>query len=288
MTSPRILLNAWDIRAKKQLGQNFLSDRSTAEMIVTRSGISADDVVLEIGAGLGAITIPVARIARAVYAIEIDPRLIDHLNTELLTHNIANVSLMEKSIFHLDIEELGRRLGHKIVVMGNLPYNVSSQILVKLINSRKTVNRAVLMFQKELAQRITAQPGGKDYGRLTVMLNYCADLNKLATIDAALFFPKPKVDSTVLEIKFKNLLQDRAYNEEFLFRVIKAAFGRRRKTLKNALAGSQLRVTGDTALHALNLAGIDPVRRAETLDVSEFVALSNCLEGMLQSENHPE
>jgi 16S rRNA (adenine1518-N6/adenine1519-N6)-dimethyltransferase len=287
MTSPRILLNAWDIRAKKQLGQNFLSDRSTAEMIVTRSGISADDVVLEIGAGLGAITIPVARIARAVYAVEIDPRLIDLLNTELLTHNIANVSLMEKSILHLDIEELSRRLGHKIVVMGNLPYNISSQILVKLINSRTAVNRAVLMFQKELAQRITAQPGGKDYGRLTVMLNYCADLNKLATIDAALFFPKPKVDSEVLEIKFKNLLQDRAYNEEFLFRVIKAAFGRRRKTLKNALAGSQLRITGDTALRALNLAGIDPVRRAETLDVSEFVALSNCLEGMLQSNNHP-
>ncbi len=283
MTSPRILLNAWDIRAKKQLGQNFLSDRSTAEMIVTRSGISANDVVLEIGAGLGAITIPVARIARAVYAVEIDPRLIDLLNTELLTHNIANVSLMEKSILHLDIEELSRRLGHQIVVMGNLPYNISSQILVKLINSRTAVDRAVLMFQKELAQRITAQPGGKDYGRLTVMLNYCADLNRLATIEAALFFPKPKVDSEVLEIKFKNLLLDRAYNEEFLFRVIKAAFGRRRKTLKNALAGSQLRITGDTALRALNLASIDPVRRAETLEVSEFVALSNCLEGMLQT-----
>jgi 16S rRNA (adenine1518-N6/adenine1519-N6)-dimethyltransferase len=288
MTSPRILLNAWDIRAKKQLGQNFLSDRSTAEMIVTRSGISADDMVLEIGAGLGALTIPVARIARVVYAVEVDPRLIDLLNTELLTHNIVNVSLLEKSILHLDIEELNRRLGHKIVVMGNLPYNISSQILVKLINSRTAVNRAVLMFQKELAQRITAQPGGKDYGRLTVMLNYCADLNKLATIDAALFFPKPKVDSEVLEIQFKNLLQDHAYNEEFLFRVIKAAFGRRRKTLKNALAGSQLRITGDTAMRALNLAGIDPIRRAETLDVSEFVALSNCLEGMLPSDNHSE
>jgi 16S rRNA (adenine1518-N6/adenine1519-N6)-dimethyltransferase len=170
--------------------------------------------------------------------------------------------------------------------MGNLPYNISSQILVKLINSRTVVNRAILMFQKELAQRIIAPPGGKDYGRLTVMLNYCADLNKLATIDAALFFPKPKVDSEVLEIKFNNLLQERANYEEFLFRVIKAAFGKRRKTLKNALAGSQLNVTGDTALRALDLAGIDPVRRAETLAVSEFVALSNCLEGMLHSSNH--
>ncbi len=287
MTSPRILLNAWNIRAKKQLGQNFLSDRSTAAMIVTRAGISADDVVLEIGAGLGAITIPVARIARAVYAVEIDPQLINLLKTELLTNNITNVSLVEKSILHLDIEELTGKLGHKIVVMGNLPYNISSQILVKLINSRTSVNRAVLMFQKEFAQRITAQPGGKDYGRLTVMLNYCADLNRLATIDAALFFPKPKVDSEVLEIKFKSPLKDRAHDEESLFRVIKAAFGRRRKTLKNALAGSELRITGDTALGALEVAGIDPVRRAETLEVSEFVALSNCLEGMLQSINHP-
>ena len=288
MTSPRTLLNAWNIRAKKQLGQNFLSDRSTAEMIVARSGISMDDVVLEIGAGLGAITIPVARIAREVYAVEIDSRLINLLNTELLTHNVENVSLMENSILHFDIEELKKKLGHKIIVMGSLPYNISSQILVKLINSRSAVNRAVIMLQKELAQRITAQPGVKAYGRLTVMLNYCADLNRLATIDAALFFPKPKVDSEVLEITFKNQLADRVHNEEFLFRVIKAAFGKRRKTLKNALAGSQLRVTADTAQRALKLAGIDPIRRAETLDVSEFVELSNRLEGILQSKNHPE
>jgi 16S rRNA (adenine1518-N6/adenine1519-N6)-dimethyltransferase len=194
---------------------------------------------------------------------------------------------MEKNILHLDIEALSRRLGHKIAVMGNLPYNISSQILVKLIDARSAVNRAVLMLQKELAQRIIAQPGGRNYGRLTVMLNYCADLNRLATIDAASFFPKPKVDSEVLEIKFKNLMPNRAYNEKFLFRVIKAAFGRRRKTLKNALAGSQLGITGDTAQRALSLAGIDPIRRAETLDVTEFVTLSNCLEDMLQSDNHP-
>ena len=285
MTSPRILLNAWDIRARKHLGQNFLSDRSTAEMIVTRSAISRDDLVLEIGAGLGAITIPVARIAREVYAIEIDPRLIDLLNTELLTYNIVNVSLIEKNILHFNIDELSTRLGHKIVVMGNLPYNISSQILVKLIDSRAAIDRAVIMLQKELAQRITAQPGVKAYGRLTVMLNYCADLNRLATIEAALFFPKPKVDSEVIEINFKNRPRIPAHNETFFFRVIKAAFGRRRKTLKNALAGSQLRITTDTAQRALHLTGIDPIRRAETLSVSEFVALSNCLEEMLPSDN---
>ena len=144
------------------------------------------------------------------------------------------------------------------------------------------------MLQKELAQRITAQPGVKAYGRLSVMLNYCAHINRLATIDAGLFFPKPKVDSEVLEIEFKIRLQNHAHNEKFLFRVIKAAFGRRRKTLKNALAGSQFGITADTAQQALNLAGIDPIRRAETLTASEFVALSNCLGDMLQSDDYSE
>jgi len=283
MTSPRTLLNARNIRAKKQLGQIFLSDPPTAAMIVRRSLVSPDDVVLEIGAGLGAISIPVARIARKVYAVEIDPQLIDILKIELLTNNISNVVLAQKDILQLDIPELAEKLGHTIVVMGNLPYNISSQVLIKLINSRSAISRAILMFQKELARRITAQPGCKDYGRLTVMLQYCAELKSLATIEAALFFPRPKVDSEVLEISFTNPLKFRANDEKFFFRVIKAAFGRRRKTLKNALAGSELRITVDTALRALDLAGIDPIRRAETLEVSEFVVLSNCLDRILGS-----
>jgi 16S rRNA (adenine1518-N6/adenine1519-N6)-dimethyltransferase len=281
MTSPRTLLAAWNIRAKKQLGQNFLSDPSTAARIITRCGISADDIVLEIGAGLGAMTIPLARIARTVYAVEIDPVLINLLKTELAANSISNVILMEKNILRFDILEFSKRLGRRIVMMGNLPYNISSQILVKLIYSRKAIRRAFLMFQKELAQRITAQPGGKDYGRLTVMLNYCAHLKTLTTVSASLFFPKPKVDSEVLEIQFRHLLKQPARDEEFFFHVVKAAFGTRRKTLKNALAGSDLRITGDTALRALDLAEIDPMRRAETLHVSEFVSLSNCLSDIL-------
>jgi 16S rRNA (adenine1518-N6/adenine1519-N6)-dimethyltransferase len=143
------------------------------------------------------------------------------------------------------------------------------------------------MFQQELAQRINSQPGGKDYGRLTVMLKYCARLKTLATVAASLFFPKPKVDSQVLEIKFRQSLKHPALDEEFFFQVVKAAFGRRRKTLKNALAGSDLRITSDTALQALNLSGINPIRRAETLHVSEFVSLSNCLSSILSTKNYP-
>jgi 16S rRNA (adenine1518-N6/adenine1519-N6)-dimethyltransferase len=277
MTSPRTLLTAWNLKPKKQLGQNFLSDPSTSEMIAGRSEISSDDAVLEIGAGLGALTIPLARTAKKVYAVEKDRQLMDLLKTELLVNQISNAVLIQENILNIDIAELAQNEGRKFVVMGNLPYNISSQILVQLIHSRSAVKRAVLMFQKELAQRIGAQSGCKDYGRLTVMLRYCADIRTLANIGANLFFPKPKVDSQVLEIKFKEMPDVSVNDEDFFFRVIKAAFGQRRKTLRNSLAGSELQIDTDAAARALEDSGIDPSRRAETLTVAEFAGLSNRL-----------
>ncbi|MDL1969207.1 MAG: 16S rRNA (adenine(1518)-N(6)/adenine(1519)-N(6))-dimethyltransferase RsmA, partial [Deltaproteobacteria bacterium] len=184
--------------------------------------------------------------------------------------------LIEKDILRVNIEEFAEEANRKILVLGNLPYNISSQVLIKLIKARSAVSHAVLMFQKELAQRITAKPGCKKYGRLTVMLNYCADIKKVADIKASQFFPRPKVDSEVLEITFKESLKY-SDNEEFLYRVIKAAFGQRRKNLKNALAGSELHIAAETSRHTLENAGIDPTRRAETLSVEEFVRLSNRL-----------
>ena len=278
MTSPRTLLTFHNIRPKKRLGQHFLTDQTTAEMIVSRSGILPEDVVLEIGAGLGALTIPVARIAREVFAVEKDRKIIDILKTEILASNLSNVVIMEKNILKIDIKSLAVNIGQKIVVMGNLPYNISSQILVQLIESRKALSKAVIMLQKELAQRITAQPGCKDYGRLTVMHGYCSDIKKVADVKAPLFFPKPKIDSEVLEIKFKKRLEYSTNDEAFFFRVIKAAFGNRRKILKNALAASALNIDANTAKDVLQRSGIDPVRRAETLTIEEFVKLSNNLE----------
>lgn len=278
MTSPRALLTFHNIRPKKRFGQHFLTNQTTAEMIVSRSGILPEDVVLEIGAGLGALTIPVARIAREVFAVEKDRKIIDILKTEILASNLSNVVIMEKNILKIDIKSLAENIGQKIVVMGNLPYNISSQILVQLIESRKALSKAVIMLQKELAQRITAQPGCKDYGRLTVMHGYCSDIKKVADVKAHLFFPKPKVDSEVLEIKFKKRLEYSTNDEAFFFRVIKAAFGNRRKILKNALAASALNIDANTAKDVLQRSGIDPVRRAETLTIEEFVKLSNNLE----------
>jgi len=176
MTSPRTLLNAHDIRADKQSGQHFLADRSVAKMIVVRAQVSAKNVVLEIGAGLGALTIPAARVVKKLYAVEKDPRIMEVLQGEVFSNCVSNIVLIRENILQVDIKALGKGINHGLVVLGNLPYNISSQILIKLINSREVINRAILMFQKEVANRIAAPPGGREYGRLSVMLQYCANI----------------------------------------------------------------------------------------------------------------
>jgi 16S rRNA (adenine1518-N6/adenine1519-N6)-dimethyltransferase len=285
MTTPRTLLAAWNLRPKKNMGQNFLSDPSTAETIIARAHLSPEDVVLEIGAGLGALTTVLARVVKKVYAVEKDRQLIELLKPELHANRISNCEIIEKNILKMDLHAITDPTGKKITVIGNLPYGISSQILIKLIESRSAIERTVLMFQKELAQRITAQPGGRDYGRITAMLRYCADIRILANIKASVFYPPPKVDSTVIETRFKSTAKYGPHDEAMLFAVIKAAFGNRRKTLKNALAASGLGIESQTALEALKSAGIDPYRRAETLKPAEFVSLEISLrEAMAQNE----
>ena len=255
------------------MGQNFLSDPSTAKTIISRAHLASTDVVVEIGAGLGALTIYLAQVVKKVYAVEKDQQLIGLLKTELLANRISNCEIIAMNILQMDLDAITDAIGSKLTIIGNLPYGISSQILIKLIESRRGIDRAILMFQKELAQRITAQPGGKDYGRITAMLRYCADIRVLANIKAAVFYPQPKVDSTVIEVRFKSTAMYGPHNESMLFAVIKAAFGNRRKTLKNALAASGLGIDSQTILGALKSAGIDPARRAETLEPAEFVSL---------------
>jgi 16S rRNA (adenine1518-N6/adenine1519-N6)-dimethyltransferase len=287
MTSPRALLKAWNLRPKKKLGQHFLVDPSTAEMIVRRSRITAADTVLEIGAGLGALTIPAAGVAKRVYAVETDPKLTQLLKTELLVHKLTNIEIIEKNILQVDISSLANKSGRGLIVMGNLPYNISSQILVQLIEARDHVSRSILMFQKELARRIKAGPGNKDYGRLTVMLSYCAEIKSIATIAPSLFYPPPKIESEVVEVDFNISRAYPSHDETMLFQVIKAAFGNRRKTLKNSLSASGLHIDPQTAEKALTAAGIDPGRRAETLEAAEFIALQISLAQILKSPNVP-
>jgi 16S rRNA (adenine1518-N6/adenine1519-N6)-dimethyltransferase len=277
MTSPRALLTAWNIRANKQLGQNFLSDANAARRIVEHAALTGDETVLEIGAGLGAITLPAAKAAGRLIAVDRDRRIIGLLRTELLAAGIDNVDIREDDILRVDLAAVARDAGRPLVVIGNLPYNISSQVIVQLIHARSHMDRAVLMLQKEMAQRICAGPGSRTYGRLSVMLQYCARPRELMQVRAAQFFPAPKVDSTVIGIRFATRPPFPADDEGLLFKVIKVAFGKRRKTLRNALSQSDLKLEPRTCEDLLSRAGIDPIRRAESLSVAEFVGLSNAI-----------
>ena len=277
MTSPRTLLKAWNIKPKKQLGQNFLINAALAETIVKCADLTAGDHVLEIGSGLGAITIPAARRAARLVAVEKDAQLLDLLRTELAVQQLANVELVHQDILTLDIREVFGHGQARGVVIGNLPYNISSQIIVQLIAARACLQRALLMLQKEMAQRLIAPPGTKDYGRLSVMLQYCAEVAVVAEAPAGMFYPRPKVDSQVIHVHFRDRIGFPAEDEGLLSRVVKAGFSQRRKTLRNALTGNILQADHARVEAWLARAGIDSRRRAETLTVEEFVRLANLI-----------
>jgi 16S rRNA (adenine1518-N6/adenine1519-N6)-dimethyltransferase len=277
MRSPQLLLKIHDLRPQKQRGQNFLVDPATAQMIVDRAHVQPEDIVVEIGPGLGALTLPLARAARTIIAIEKDRNLAKILCEELRAAGMDNVQVIAADVLQVDLAALARDAGRPLTVVGNLPYNISSQIVIQLIPARREVPRAVLMFQKELAARLRAAPGGRDYGRITAMLRYCASIRSLAVVPAKRFFPSPRVDAEVLEICFHPSTSYPPHDEDRLFRVIAAAFGQRRKTLKNALS-SGLRIRPAAAGQALAQAGIDPARRAETLSPEEFVVLEISLQ----------
>jgi 16S rRNA (adenine1518-N6/adenine1519-N6)-dimethyltransferase len=277
MPSPRKILNIHQLKAKKQLGQNFLTEPKTAESIVQKSGVSLNDIVVEIGAGLGALTLPLAKRTKRVYAFEIDSRIIPLLEDQLKTNELSNVIIESKSVLDVDFKQIAFRENTRLAVFGNLPYHISSQVIIRLIEFRKAIRQAVLMFQKELAQRLTAKVGTKDYGRITVMLNYAATIQTLLRVDRAQFFPRPRVDSEVVKVSFRDTPPLSLPEENTLFQVIKAAFSKRRKTLKNALTASHLQLSQDQVKKALALSDIDDKRRAETLTVDEFITLTQAL-----------
>ena len=331
MTYPGTILKAFKLLAKKELGQNFLSDPNTAGHIVNLAGITDKDIVLEIGPGLGALTVHAAKQARKVVAVEKDHRLIQHLQNELASAGADNVELIHRDVLKVNLDTVvaavhGKRpvaealdeakteekngikndrgrssdvtkhdgsdqglvkggqfdTGRQgvdppeksLIILGNLPYNISSQVLFQLVKHRRHISKAVLMFQKELAERICAPAGGREYGRLSVAMQYCANVKILTHVRADLFFPKPNVESTVIEVAFVQKYEMPYEMEDFFFKVIKAAFSKRRKTLRNSLFGGELKFSKTEIEKGLTDAGIDPVRRAETLCVEEFVALT--------------
>ena len=279
MTEPfpdaRTLLDRYGLRAKKSFGQNFLVSDRAFRAIVDATVRTDEDWIVEIGAGLGTLT---ARLAERVpegkvIALERDPDMIRVLRAELA--GVDNVEINDVDALRYDLRMAAKWRGDKIAVCGNLPYHIASQLIFKVIDAREHVTHAVMMIQKEMADRLVASPGTKEYGALGVMVRTYADVTTVAKVGAGSFVPPPKIDSTV--VKLVPLAQTRApiTDEKHYSAVVHAAFGQRRKTLRNALRAVFDEAAVDAALAATK---IDGIRRGETLDIAEFAALAAAIE----------
>ena len=267
-------------RPKKRLGQHFLRDRGVVHKIIELAGFRKSDHVLEIGAGLGALTIPLAGRVQKVTAVEKDSQLTHMLGEKLSRAGITNVILRNEDILKLDLEGIRENSEEKIVAIGNLPYNISSPFLEKLIAGRDVIGRAILMFQYEFARRLLSKPGGKEYGAITVLIRYDATVSPLLEVSRESFYPRPKVGSMVLMIDMGRPHPVRAQDEAVFKRVVKGAFSHRRKTVLNSLKGALPSYGGDSISEALKRCAIDSVRRAETVHIDEFIQLASELKGI--------
>jgi len=273
----RPLKRGFGFRPSKRLGQHFLTDPHIIREIIGRAGFKSSDLILEIGAGLGALTRPLAPSVRQIWAVEKDARLTRALGKRLSQDEIENVTLINADILKLDFEKLQRPLHEKMQVIGNLPYNISSPFLEKLINNRALISRAVLMFQVELARRLVSPPGKKAYGALTVLIQYHARITSLLEVPGGAFYPKPKVGSMVLELDFDRPHPRRVEDEKLFTRVVRSAFAHRRKTIFNSFKGSPIPWSLEAIIKALDQCHVDPKKRAEELSIDDFLCLSAAL-----------
>lgn len=264
-------------RPNKRLGQHFLKDPILIHEIINRAGFAPSDHILEIGAGLGALTLPLAESVRHISAIEKDTRLTKLLGSRLNRHGIRNVSLINADVLKFNFEGLHTTPGEKIQVIGNLPYNISSPFLEKLIHHKQLISRAILMFQVELARRLISPPGNKVYGALTVLIQYHARISPLFEVPSRAFYPRPKVGSMVLELDFDQPHPIRAEDEKLFTSVVRSAFAHRRKTIMNSFKGSPIPFPHQAFAMALDQCAIDPGKRAEELHIDDFLCLSAAL-----------
>ncbi len=261
------------IATRKRLGQNFLVDANVLAKILAAADLTVDDLVLEIGAGLGTLTRVLAGRAGRVIAIEKDPRCFAALTGT--TQELANVERLMADALAVDLRSLAEG-AHRIKVVANLPYNLSKPVLQRLFDLRDRVERAVLMLQQEVALRLIAQPGSKDYGPLAIAAQLFADTRVVATVSPNSFFPPPRVRSTLVRLDFLSVPRLTFADEAWYFQVVNAALRERRKTLANALA-SRLKLKREQISRGLTTAGLDGTRRGETLSPAEFGALATAL-----------
>lgn len=260
---------------KKGLGQNFLSSQEVLEEIADAADIENEGVI-EIGPGFGVLTNELAKRAKKVLALEIDDRLIPVLEDTLSEYD--NIKVINEDILKADVAKIinDEFDGEKVSVAANLPYYITTPIITGLLEGRLPLKNLVVMVQKEVAERITAKPGTKDYGAISVLCQYYTEAELVCIVGAQLFVPPPKVDSAVVKMVFRDKPAVALRNEKIFFKTVKAAFSQRRKTLLNCLVANFPKPKSEIT-NIMQSIGIDPTRRGETLSLDEFARLSDAL-----------
>lgn len=267
----KVLLRAHGLRLTKRLGQHYLIDPNIVRRVVERCALSRNETVVEIGAGLGALTESLAERAGRVIAVDIDQGICSLLAERMRAY--PNVSVVCQ-----DILTFSWRCFTDVTVIGAIPYQVTSPILVALSESRRAIRKAVVILQREVAQRLIATPGTKAYGRLTLLGQYGWTITPVCSISRRAFFPEPTVDSSCLELVRRDQPPFEVANEPLFFEVVKAAFSQRRKTLVNCLSASPVLDLSRTQAETLvRTVGFSASVRGEMLSLGQFIALTNAL-----------
>lgn len=270
------IVKKYGFRFSKSLGQNFLIDNSVLQDIVTSADITKDDFVIEIGPGIGTLTKELLLKAKKVCSIELDSDLIPILEEEL--KEFDNFEIIHKDALKIDYNEIiGQEKSVKLVA--NLPYYVTTPIIAKLLNEHYNFKSLTIMIQKEVAERIISKPDCKEYGAISILVQYYCDTKIIRKVQSSSFVPQPKVDSMV--IRLDRLIEPRTKLDDvdLFFKIVRSSFNMRRKTLWNALKNISL--DKDKLDMAFQQSGIDPKRRGETLSIEEFGKLSNCINKLL-------
>ncbi len=270
----KLLKNKYGFQFAKSFGQNFLTDPEVIDGIAGGAGLGPDDFVLEIGPGIGVLTAEICRRAGKAASIEIDPHMVTVLHDTLAEFD--NVHVIEQDVLKTDLKQIiedEKGSCSHVKVLGNLPYYITTPIIMKLLTEHVPAECIVIMMQKEVAERICAEPGSRTYGALSVTVQYYCEVSMVMEVPRESFMPMPMVDSAVLRLDVRSKPAVEVKDEAMFFRCVKAGFSQRRKTLLNSLM--TMGESKERVKAALEEAGIDPKRRAETLSLEEFGRLSD-------------
>ncbi|MGL6218687.1 MAG: 16S rRNA (adenine(1518)-N(6)/adenine(1519)-N(6))-dimethyltransferase RsmA [Lacrimispora sphenoides] len=275
------IIKKYEFAFQKKFGQNFLIDTHVLDKIIAAAGVTKDDCVLEIGPGIGTMTQYLAENARHVVAVEIDSNLIPILNETLADYE--NVTVIHADILKVDINQITEQYngGHPIKVVANLPYYITTPIIMGLFENKVPIDNITVMVQKEVADRMQVGPGSKDYGALSLAVQYYAEPYIVANVPPNCFMPRPNVGSAVIRLTRHKEPPVKAEDSGLMFRLIRASFNQRRKTLQNGLNNSpEIPFTKEQITEAVESLGLGPSVRGEALTLEQFASLSNYFTGM--------